>query len=152
MKGSPLIRALVTLTVLLLFGIPVRWVMRAGAVDSSGGSGRERIESGVGGGERLAAASDRLQVDSTADLKRMVLKHAGAELLRLEGGVRTGSVELSVPSGEGADLSVEVEWVGAGAAAVRVRRVPGDGAAPVDRFVWGMGGAVVEEVLVYPEG
>jgi hypothetical protein len=61
-------------------------------------------------------------------------------------------VELSVPSGEGVDLFVEVEWVGAGAAAVRVRRVPGDGAAPVDRFVWGMGGAVVEEVLVYPEG
>ena len=47
---------------------------------------------------------------------------------------------------------MEVEWVGAGAAAVRVRRVPSDGAAPVDRFVWGMGGAVVEEVLVYPEG
>jgi hypothetical protein len=32
MKGSPLIRALVTLGVLLLFGLPVRWVMRVGGV------------------------------------------------------------------------------------------------------------------------
>jgi hypothetical protein len=93
-----------------------------------------------------------LEVESTAELKRLVLKHLGVELIRLEGGVRSGATQLSVSAGDGVDLSVEVEWAASGAAAVRVRRVPGDGAAPVDRFVWGTGGGVVEDVLVYPEG
>lgn len=152
MKGSPLIRALVTLGVLLLFGLPVRWVMRDGVADS--GEGRERIRAEIraaGGGDSVAKG-ERVEVDSTAEVKRLVLKHLGVELLRLEGGARGGVAKLPAASGEGVDLSVEVEWSAAGAAAVRVRRVPGDGAAPVDRFVWGTGEGVVEEVLVYPEG
>ncbi len=152
MKGSPLIRAVATLVVLLLFGIPVRWVMRTGVADSGAEQKSERAEVSAGGGDRSVERGDRLEVESTAELKRLVLKHLGVELIRLEGGVRSGATQLSVSAGDGVDLSVEVEWAASGAAAVRVRRVPGDGAAPVDRFVWGTGGSVVEDVLVYPEG
>jgi hypothetical protein len=152
MKGSPLIRALVTLIVLLLFGIPVRWVMSTGVANSGTEQKSERVEVATGGGARAVETGDRLEVESTAELKRLVLKHLGVELMRLEGGVRSGATQLSVSAGEGVDLSVEVEWATSGAAAVRVRRVPRDGAAPVDRFVWGTGGSVVEDVLIYPEG
>ena len=150
MKGSPLIRALVTLGVLLLFGLPVRWVMRVGVANS--GEVRERERAEVRGAGDSVAKGERVEVDSTAEVKRLVLKHLGVELLRLEGGVRSGAAELPAASGEGVDLSVEVEWSVSGAAAVRVRRVPADGAAPVDRFVWGTGGGAVEDVLVFPEG
>lgn len=152
MKGSPLVRALVTLGVLLLFGLPVRWVMRVGVAESGEHSERNGSERRADAADALAGRGDLLEVESTAEMKRLVVRHLGAELFRVEGGARSAVAKLPVPSGEGADLSVEVEWVSAGAAAVRVRRVPADGAAPVDRFVWGTGGGVVEEVVVFPEG
>lgn len=157
MKGSPLLRALVTFGVLLLFGIPVRWVMRSGGAESgtalgSGDGGREGVAEVAVGGARAAGERDRLEVESTAELKRIVIRCLGVEILRVEGGARRGEANLPVASGEGMDLSVELEWAGEGVAAVRFRRVPRDGAAPVDRYVWGAQGGRVEDVVTFPEG
>mgnify|MGYP006270154849 FL=1 len=152
MKGSPLIRAILTLGVLLLFGIPVRRVMRAGTEEGDPEPGRVGLAMRPEGAARSVAQADRLEVESTAEVKLVVVKHLGAEILRLEGGARSGGAVLAVTSGEGMDLMVEVEWRVKGVAAVRFRRVPGDGAASVDRFVWGNGDGPVEEVLAFPEG
>jgi len=139
MRGSPLLRAVIALVVLLGFA-PVIWhVTRAGA----GTSGPARPAVTEAGPKRV-----RLALSFTMPARRVAILHLGREVWAKSGpaGEEAAALELPWPK-EGVELAVKVEWPeGTPMAAMRMLLVTADG-AEYDRSVWGRGSA--EDVLVF---
>lgn len=139
MRGSPLLRAVIALVVLLGFA-PVIWhVTRVGA-DTSGPPVPEVVQAGP---KRV-----KLTLSFTIPARRVAILHLGREVWAKSdpAGEEVATIELPWPK-EGVELGVKVEWPeGTPMAAMRVLLVTADG-TEYDRSVWGRGAA--EDVLLF---
>lgn len=138
MTGSPLVRALVALGVLLLLLVPLRSFTTARAKPAV------VAPSATPAAETLA----HLEIVSTKTPFTYAVSHLGK--IVWQGTAAASPVEtdvrLSIPP-QGIDLSLSVTWNESGEAAAKLV-VTHDNNDPVERTVWGDGSA--SDVLTYP--
>jgi hypothetical protein len=136
--GSPLVRALVALGVLLLLLVPLRSFTTARAKPAV------VAPSATPAAETLA----HLEIVSTKTPFTYAVSHLGK--IVWQGTAAASPVEtdvrLSIPP-QGIDLSLSVTWNESGEAAAKLV-VTHDNNDPVERTVWGDGSA--SDVLTYP--
>ena len=143
MRGSPLVRALLTLIAIALAAWPVWRVTRAGATNASPGSASRATPP--------AAASARLQLEflPAAPLEFSV-KYLGHPIWRGGGKLAEESppLEIKVPA-EGVDLQIAALWPDdIKSAAMRVRLVTPDGGT-IERQAWTHESSSLDNVLTF---
>ncbi len=136
MRGSPLIRALAALLLMLSLAFPLHRLLRAEATTAAPVA---KVE---------APKALHLQVDFTTAPKSFRVLSLGKELWR-EGAPQlevSREVTLAFPP-DGVDLQFECNWPEEVRAAARVRLTAPDGAEH-EKVIWGQGATT--EVLTFP--
>lgn len=142
MKGSPLVRALVLLGVLLLLSWPLSVLTRRSdekAADAAAEVAQVPVVSRIPLVLTFSQAAARVEVS-----------HLGKVVWSLEHPGRRAEAALEVPfPKEGIELSVAVQWEGQGdgEGALRLQLTGPDG-TEYDRSVWG--GKTTEAVVAFP--
>lgn len=138
MRGSPLLRALAALLVLLAAGLPLRWVTepraRATALSADAGS--------------ITQSEVKVRVTFSHPPQRFRVSHLG-EVIWSEstpGAELDRQLKLQFPK-EGIELGVEASWSDSMPHAVRLQLSEPAG-AQYDRTLWGS--AEVDDVLTFP--
>ncbi len=136
MRGSPLLRALAALLIMLSLAVPLRRMLRADQVAP------------IAAPEAEAAEKVRLQIDFTAPPSELRVLTLGQELwrARLPGDQVSRELALAFPE-EGIDLQFECNWPNDLRAAARVRLTDPQGAAH-EKVIWGQGPTTA--VLTFP--
>jgi hypothetical protein len=135
--GSPLVRALVALGVLLLLLVPLRSFTTARAKPAAA------APTATPAAETLA----HLEIVSTRTPFTFAVSHLGR--IVWQGAAASPAktdIKLPIPP-QGIDLSLSITWDGPGEAAAKLI-VTHDDNDPVERTVWGEGAA--SDVLTYP--
>ena len=143
MRGSPLLRALLTLFVLVLAAFPIWRITHASAPPA--------LENSDSTATAPAAARPRLQLEflPTPPLDFEV-KFLGKSIWRGGGKLADDSppLEITVPD-EGVDLQIAARWPAEiKSAAVRVRLKTPDG-GNIERTAWMRDGSALDEVLTF---
>ncbi len=141
MKGSPLVRAVVLLGVIIALGWPLHWLTRQGSPVAV----NESLPSGS-----LADPLVALPVDLmfSKPALRLELSHLGKIIWAKDAPSVHEEIELKLPiPKEGVELVANVQWPGQEWAALRVKATL-PGASELERTVWGAGS--VEAVVPLP--
>ena len=143
MRGSPLLRALLTLIAIALAGWPVWRITHAGTPIPIVGSAPRTASP--------AAPPARLQLDFLpAPPLEFTVQYLGQSIWRGGGKLTEESppLEIKVPA-EGVDLQVVARWPDdLKSAALRVRLITTDGAT-IERQAWTRDNASLNEVLTF---
>ena len=146
MKGSPLLRACVLLTALLLLAWPLRRVTQDTSPDGPGGqAGKEAQQA-----EAPSATPQKLGLilSFTRGAERVELRHLGALVWEKDRPALRESLDLNLPfPTEGIELAVTVRWPGTELSALRLQLATPDG-TELDRSAWGS--ETVEAVISFP--
>jgi hypothetical protein len=139
MTGSPLLRALVALGILLLLIVPMRSFTSARARQAV-----PAAPSATPAKETLA----HLEIVSTKAPFTYAVSHLGKVVWQGTSAASPAAadVKLPIPS-QGIDLSLSVTWSEPGEAAAKLS-VTHDDNDPAERTIWGDGSA--SDVLTYP--
>ena len=143
MRGSPLLRALLTLAALVLVAWPVWRITQASAPSS--------LENSAPAASPPAAAKPRLQLEFLpAPPLDFDVKYLGQTIWRGGGRLAEDSppLEMKVPA-EGVDLQITARWPAEiKSAAIRVRLVTPDGNT-IERQAWTRDNSALDEVLTF---
>ncbi|MGH8046136.1 MAG: hypothetical protein ACREKL_02725 [Chthoniobacterales bacterium] len=136
MLGSPLVRAIVAVAVLLLLLVPLRSFTA------------QRDPAKTGAHPEAAEKPAHLEITSTKSPFHFSVSHLGKTIWQgdCEGATATTDMPLQIPK-EGIELAVQINWQGTGTAAAKLS-VSLDDNEPIERTVWGDGQAA--NVLQFP--
>ncbi len=135
MLGSPLLRALLALAVLLLLLLPM-WSLT---------SARAPAEAAPAAAD--PASSARLELASSRSPFAFSVSHLGKVIWQGQSAGPSVAKDLQLPlPKEGVDLLLRVEWTGRELSAARLA-LTAEGRAPVERTVWGE--RVAEDVVTF---
>jgi hypothetical protein len=136
--GSPLLRAVVTLAILLLLLVPLRSFTTA----------RSQPVALAPAATPEPAETAHLEITSTQAPFHYVVEHLGKPVWQGDSPDADVTTDLQLPiPKEGIDLLLKVTWPGSGPAAAKLTLAHGDN-DPVAQTVWGDGNA--SAVLTYP--
>ncbi len=140
MKGSPLVRSLVLLGVLLFLSWPLSVLTRRGDEQAAGAAAEAAPEPLV--------ASLPLVLTFSQTALQVEVSHLGKVVWKRERPERRVEAALEIPfPQEGVELAVAVQWEGEVEAALRLQLTGPDG-ADYDRSVWGV--KTTEAVVSFP--
>lgn len=146
MKGSPLLRASILLTTLLLLAWPLRRVtLETSPEGPAVQAGREAQPA-----EASSATPQKLglNLSFTRGAERIELRHLGALVWAKDRPALRESPELKLPfPTEGIELAVTVRWPGTELSALRLQLTTPDG-TELERSAWGS--ETVEAVISFP--
>ena len=142
MKGSPLLRAGVLLTTLLLLVWPLRRVTRETSPEEAGKEAQPS-EAPPAPVQKLG-----LTLSFTREAERIELRHLGALVWEKDRPALRESLDLNLPfPKEGIELAVTIHWQGTELSALRFQLATPDG-TELDRSAWGT--ETVEAVISFP--
>lgn len=139
MRGSPLLRAALTLCALLALGWPLQLITRPAAETVA-------VPAAAAVSDQMSKLPMKLTFSRAA--KSAELLHSGKRVWFAEkpGVAVSLSLDLPFPK-EGVELEARVEWDGEEQSALRLQLVTPDG-DEIDRSVWGQG--ALQSVVPFP--
>lgn len=158
MRGSPLMRALGVLCVLLALGWGLRAVTHPHGGEGSAPNNPTQSDTENFGQSTLTRSAGEsappqnipvsVQVTFSAPARKAELRHLGKVVWSADAPPAMQKLALQIPfPSEGIELAVRVEWAGGGWNAMRVQLTTPDG-TELDRTAWGE--AVLETILPFP--
>ncbi len=139
MRGSPLLRAALTLCVLLALGWPLQVITRPAAENLAGPATAPVSE---------AVSKLPLKLTFSRAAKSAELLYSGKRVWFVEKPGVSVSLSLNLPfPKEGIELEARVEWEGEEPSALRLQLVTPEG-DEIDRSVWGQ--EAVQSIVPFP--
>jgi len=143
MKGTPLLRAIVLLAVLLLLAWPLSRVTRPAVAEEPSDREAPVAEAPTAPPKKLS-----LTLSFSRSAERIELRHLGAVVWEKDRPGLKETLDLSIPfPQEGVELAVTVQWLGTDLSALRLQMATPDG-TELERSAWG--NETMEAVISFP--